>query len=76
MAINGDRDVEITLVTADGAWSLFESGEHDGYFARIADAARKLAGSVDVIVLAQASKADAEPLLTDLTVPVSSPGFC
>lgn len=71
-AISGDRDVEITLVTSDGAWNLFESGEHDDYLARIADSARRLASSVDVIVLAQASMADAEPLLTDLTVPVLS----
>lgn len=71
-AISRARDIEITLVTADGAWSRFESGEHDDYLARIADAARELASSVDVIVLAQASMAKAGPLLTDLTVPVLS----
>lgn len=40
------------------------------------DAARALAPRVDVIVLAQASMAGAEPLLEDVGVPVlSSPGM-
>ncbi|WP_285725098.1 aspartate/glutamate racemase family protein [Psychromicrobium xiongbiense] len=72
VAAEAKRDVEISLVTASGAWAQFESGDLNGYHASIEHAARTLADSVDVIVLAQASMAGAERRLTDLTIPVLS----
>lgn len=66
------RDVDVRLVVSDGAWERFEAGDQDGYLARIADTARRMAVPADVVVLAQASMAGAEPLLEDLPVPVLS----
>ncbi|MEQ6902088.1 aspartate/glutamate racemase family protein [Nocardioides sp. YIM 152588] len=58
------------------AWAAFESGDLAGYHAQVAAAARSIAGEVDVVVLAQASMAGAQPLLADLGVPVLvSPGL-
>ena len=66
----------IELVVVDGAWTDFETGDMVGYVHKIADSARALAESVDVIVLAQASMAAAVEHLEDLAVPVlSSPGL-
>jgi len=62
----------IELVLADGAWALFEAGQHAAYVERVAEAARELAGRVDVVALAQASAAPAARLLEDLGVPVLS----
>jgi hypothetical protein len=52
------------------AWEAFESGDADGYLRQVADAARSVADSVDVVVLAQASMMGATATLTDLRVPV------
>lgn len=65
-------EVEVELVLAEGAWPLFELGDQEGYLAAIAAAARGLAAGADVLVLAQASMAGAEPLLVDLGLPVLS----
>ena len=54
------------------AWALFEAGDHAGYLAHVARHVRSLAGDADVVVLAQASMAGAEPLLADLAIPVLS----
>lgn len=64
--------VEIVESLCADAWALFENGDEAGYLAAVADAARLLAPDVDVVVLAQASMAGAEPLLTGLPVPVLS----
>lgn len=66
--------VHVDLIEAPclDAWSLFESGHHDGCVARIAAHAREFAAGVDVIVLAQASMAPAAALLKDLAIPVLS----
>lgn len=64
--------VEIVESLCAAAWELFENGEEGGYLAAVADAARALAPSTDVVVLAQASMAGAAELLTDLPVPVVS----
>ncbi|CAM3886683.1 aspartate/glutamate racemase family protein [Janibacter anophelis] len=69
-ATTAHRRIEESIVIADRAWDSFERGDHDGYLVEIAATARALACRTDVIVLAQASMADAEPLLTDLAVPV------
>ncbi len=52
------------------AWAAFESGDSDGYLRQVADAARSIAESVDVVVLAQASMMGAAAMLTDLRRPV------
>ncbi|MEU9621067.1 aspartate/glutamate racemase family protein [Streptomyces sp. NPDC088251] len=54
----GDRPVEVRTVMVDGAWACFEAGDRDGYLDRIAAAADAVTDA-DVIVLAQASMADA-----------------
>ena len=66
------QDVALTLITAEGAWELFEAGDQDGYLDVISQAARHAAADASVVVLAQASMAAAEPLLQDLTAPVLS----
>ncbi|XVX19586.1 aspartate/glutamate racemase family protein [Actinomycetota bacterium] len=66
------REVEISLITAEDAWERFEAGDQEGYLDRVAQAARQAAASADVVVLAQASMADAQSLLRDLPVPVLS----
>ncbi|HIW28929.1 MAG TPA: aspartate/glutamate racemase family protein [Candidatus Luteococcus avicola] len=66
------EDITLTLITAEGAWELFEAGAQDGYLDVITQTARHAAANASVIVLAQASMAAAEPLLQDLTVSVLS----
>ncbi|MDF1604839.1 aspartate/glutamate racemase family protein [Nocardioides sp. YIM 152315] len=60
----------LTEVLVPGAWASFEAGDTAAYLCAIADAARALADTVDVVVLAQASMAGAVDLLEDLAVPV------
>lgn len=60
----------IVEVSVPDAWTAFESGNQDGYLAQVAEAARSVAGTVDVVVLAQASMMGAVALLTDLSTPV------
>lgn len=62
--------VGITESCLPQAWATFECGDHAGYLAQISAAARDLAWSTDVVVLAQASMAGALELLEDLSVPV------
>ncbi|MFE3903522.1 aspartate/glutamate racemase family protein [Streptomyces sp. NPDC059153] len=54
----GDRPVEVRTVMVDGAWARFEAGDRDGYLDLVAAAVDAVTGA-DVIVLAQASMADA-----------------
>ncbi|WP_300681577.1 aspartate/glutamate racemase family protein [Nocardioides sp.] len=63
-------EVEVREQVVEGAWALFQSGQEAAYRETIADAARRLADEVDVLVLAQASMAGAVPLLVDLATPV------
>ena len=69
-AARADREVHLVEVCAPDAWSAFERGDSGAYAEQIADAARSVAPSVDVVVLAQASMAGAVSLLGDLPVPV------
>lgn len=62
------REIEVRTVLVAGAWERFEAGDHDGYLAAVAAAAREIRDA-DVIVLAQASMAPAADGL-DLDVPV------
>jgi len=66
------RNIEIRALLVRDAWVHFERGDHDAYVRTVADAVRKAVDSIDVVVLAQASMADAGELLADLGVPVLS----
>jgi aspartate/glutamate racemase len=52
-----ELDVEVELIV--GAWERFEADDRDGYLDLIADSLSTLAVGCDVIVLAQASMAEA-----------------
>ena len=66
----------LSVLLVDAAWPRFERGDRDGYLADVAAAVRPRAADTDVVVLAQASMAGAQPLLADLGVPVlSSPAL-
>lgn len=64
---------EISIVVSEGAWARFEAGDIEGYLQSIADTCDSLDGSVDVIVLAQASMADAADRVGGATPVLSSP---
>jgi hypothetical protein len=64
------REVTASVSIVDGAWARFESGDREAYLAAIADVIAATT-DVDVIVLAQASMADAAELAT-VDVPVLS----
>lgn len=57
----------------DGAWARFEAGDRDGYLDLVAAAADAVTDS-DVIVLAQASMADAVTRTVTRIPVLSSPG--
>ncbi|KUF13658.1 aspartate/glutamate racemase family protein [Streptomyces silvensis] len=54
----GDR-FELRTVLVDGAWERFVAGDREGQLRLVADAVERVAPSVDAVVLAQASMADA-----------------
>lgn len=75
-AMRLQRPVVVTPLRVDGAWACFEQGDRAGYLSRIAEAVRRHAADADVVVLAQASMADAAALLQDVPVDVlSSPAL-
>ncbi|WP_216676927.1 aspartate/glutamate racemase family protein [Streptomyces sp. MNP-20] len=54
------RPVDVRTVVVDGAWERFAAGDQDGYVSLIAAAVERAAvDGADVVVLAQASMADA-----------------
>ncbi|MZD10477.1 arylsulfatase [Streptomyces sp. SID5785] len=65
------RPVDVTTVLVDGAWELFLAGDQDGYLDLVAAALDGAAGAADMLVLAQASTADAAGR-TRTAVPVLS----
>ena len=68
------REVSVTAEVVDGAFEAVMAGRGDEHDAKVSAALRRLAGSVDVIVLAQASMArvaDAMPA-AERTVPILS----
>lgn len=74
VAAQAERRIEIVRWHLAAAWPFMERGDEAGYAAEIArDVAAQLrADRVDVVVLAQASMAGAEPLTAGLGVPVLS----
>lgn len=66
------RPVTVRTLLADGAWARFEAGDRDGFAAAVAATADSVTGA-DVIVLAQASMAPAQRLVTTAVPVLSSP---
>jgi membrane-bound ClpP family serine protease len=66
------KDVQIIEVFCGSAWASFEQGDQAGYIQAIAARLREVAPQGDVIVLAQASMADAASLCADLGIPILS----
>jgi hypothetical protein len=67
--------IDLTTVLCEGAWSAFEAGQRDRYLRAVATTCASLDGSYDVIVLAQASMADAALLFDGSTTILSSPAL-
>ncbi|MGW3625388.1 arylsulfatase [Streptomyces sp. NPDC000880] len=66
------RTVDLRTLLADGAWERFEAGDRDGYLDAVAAAVDGVPAA-DVIVLAQASMADAADRTTTAVPLLSSP---
>lgn len=66
------RDVELTSRLVEGAWERFEAGDRDGYLDAVAAAVDEVSDA-DVIVLAQASMADAAGRAAGRVPVLSSP---
>ncbi len=66
------RPVTVRTLSADGAWARFEAGDRHGFAAAVAATADSVTGA-DVIVLAQASMAPAQRLVTTAIPVLSSP---
>jgi hypothetical protein len=64
--------VQIEELLCDSAWAHLERGDQAGYLAAIAECLHGAASDADVIVLAQASMADAAALCADLRIPILS----
>jgi Asp/Glu/hydantoin racemase len=67
------KDVEVRRGLVEGAFEKLMAGERDQHDAMVADSARRLAKTVDLLVLAQASMTRlAESLSSDTGLPVLS----
>jgi hypothetical protein len=67
------RDIDLSTRLVDGAWERFEAGDQNGYLDAVAGALDEVRGA-DVIVLAQASMADAAGRTSNHVPVLSSPG--
>lgn len=66
------KELNVTVHLCDGAWAYFEAGNTAGFGTTIATSIQDAVGGHDCVILAQASMRVAEPLLTDLGIPVLS----
>ncbi|SDO85781.1 Aspartate/glutamate racemase [Actinacidiphila guanduensis] len=73
-AARAGRQVEVADFVAEGAWALFEAGEQDAYLAAVAKAVDAVRDA-EVVVLAQASMAQAAALATTPLPVLSSPAL-
>ncbi|MFJ9174174.1 aspartate/glutamate racemase family protein [Streptomyces sp. NPDC102360] len=71
-AARAGRAVDVRTVFVEGAWDRFLAGDRDGYLALVAGAVDGIADA-DVVVLAQASLADAAELTRTPLPVLSSP---
>ncbi len=70
------RKIDLDLIDCPSAWKRLEAGDHTGYLELVAEAVRRRAHDIDVVVLAQASMTEAALMLADLDIPVlSSPAL-
>lgn len=69
-ARRANKQIEIEEVICDAAWARLEAGDQNGYLDEVAAALQAHAHSGDVLVLAQASMAQAATRAGDLPVPV------
>jgi len=70
VARRAGRSVALREVLCADAWPRFEAGDLEGYLARVEATAREAAVQADVVVLAQASMADAALRCADVGAPV------
>jgi len=68
-------DVEVSVWMCDRAWGRFEVGDIDGYLDSVATVCEAAAGTSDVVVLAQASMADALHRCSTSVPVLSSPAL-
>lgn len=66
------KEIQIREIIVPKAWPMFEAGDRSGYVDTIATCLRQEAADSDVIVLAQASMAEAAARLEDMAIPVLS----
>ncbi|QIB48535.1 arylsulfatase [Streptomyces aureoverticillatus] len=67
------RPVDVRTVLVDGAWERFEAGDREEFLRLVVDAVEAVAGSVDAVVLAQASMADAADRVSAAVPVLASP---
>ncbi|MER7349746.1 aspartate/glutamate racemase family protein [Streptomyces aurantiacus] len=72
-AARAGRPVDVRTALVDGAWERFEAGDRERFLRLVADAVEGIAGSVDAVVLAQASMADAADRATTAVPVLASP---
>ena len=66
------KSPQIEMLLVEGAWAKFEAGDNDGYLQTIADTLQENWRGYDVIVLAQASMAQATSRSEGVDVPILS----
>ena len=71
-ARRANKPVQLIEVLCESAWTKFEQSDQEGYLQEIANQLRHAAPFGDVIVLAQASMAQAAALCVDLSLPILS----
>jgi len=64
------KQVQVVPYLCEGAFEALGRGDLDAHDQTVTTAVRRLAGEVDVVLLAQASMLRVQPLLSDLPVPV------
>ena len=72
VADQAGKAITILDVSCEAAWPYFERGDQSGYLATVAACVRQAAPDGDVVVLAQASMAEAAALCLDLPIPILS----
>jgi hypothetical protein len=64
------KTVAVKELLCESAWAEMEKGNTEGYFASIAEDLQRSAEGAQVIVLAQASMAQAAKLCTEIRIPI------
>lgn len=72
VARSAGKKIAVTELMCGSAWKRYEDGDQAGYLQTVADALAEAADGVDVIVLAQASIADAAELCATVSTPILS----